>query len=142
MSAAEPLETSIEAGMKLSPRQFEVLVLLSEGKLIREMGRIMFMSESTVKAHVYHMYKRLGVTNTHGAVAKGYQLGLLKMPGALREERYWLLDAKGDRITSVHSQAEANRASEANIERVRRITVESRWVTPWEPVESSEPRTS
>jgi DNA-binding CsgD family transcriptional regulator len=139
MSAAEQLETRFTP---LSPNQMRVLELLGEGKLIREMGPILFMSESTVKSHVYHMYQRLRVTNTHGAVARGYQLGLLRMPGSLKEERYWLLDAKGDRITYAHSRGEAERSAEVNIERVRRITVETRYVTPWEPVESGDPRTS
>ena len=47
--------------MSLSPREREVLLLVSHGKSNREIGRALFISEATVKVHVRHIFEKLGV---------------------------------------------------------------------------------
>lgn len=59
----------------LSPREIEILCLVKEGKSNREIGKLLNISESTVKAHLKHSYKKLHVTNRaqaiHAAVSQG-----------------------------------------------------------------------
>jgi ATP/maltotriose-dependent transcriptional regulator MalT len=45
----------------LSPREREVLLLVSRGDSNREIGRTLFISEATVKVHVRHILEKLGV---------------------------------------------------------------------------------
>ncbi len=51
----------INAEVCLSSRQREVLQLLAEGKVMKEIGVILHMSHRTVNYHKYDMMKRLGV---------------------------------------------------------------------------------
>jgi DNA-binding NarL/FixJ family response regulator len=53
----------------LSPREEEVLDLIAEGLTNREIGRRLFISDVTVKAHVRHIFQKLGVSSrTQAAV--------------------------------------------------------------------------
>jgi LuxR family maltose regulon positive regulatory protein len=53
----------------LSPREQEVLELLAQGLHNGEIARALFISESTVKIHVRHVYEKLGVrTRAQAAV--------------------------------------------------------------------------
>jgi DNA-binding CsgD family transcriptional regulator len=45
----------------LTPREREVYELLIEGRTNREIGLTLFISESTTKVHVRHIYEKLGV---------------------------------------------------------------------------------
>jgi DNA-binding NarL/FixJ family response regulator len=45
----------------LSPRERDVYRLLIEGLTNREIGRVLFIEESTVKAHAHRIYDKLGV---------------------------------------------------------------------------------
>ncbi len=45
----------------LSPRQKEVLQLLCQGKLYKEIGKALFIEESTVKTHMASIYKKFGL---------------------------------------------------------------------------------
>jgi DNA-binding NarL/FixJ family response regulator len=54
----------------LSPRETEVLTLMSEGLRNREIAQSLFISEVTVKAHVRSIFGKLGVrTRTEAAIA-------------------------------------------------------------------------
>jgi DNA-binding NarL/FixJ family response regulator len=53
----------------LSKREREVLELVSQGLLNKEIARVLFIAESTVKAHVRKICKKLGVrTRTEAAM--------------------------------------------------------------------------
>jgi ATP/maltotriose-dependent transcriptional regulator MalT len=43
----------------------------------RRAGSHLFVSEATVKAHLLHIYAKLGVSDRAAAVAEGYNRGLL-----------------------------------------------------------------
>ena len=61
----------------LSPRELEVLRLVSGGATNREAAARLFISEATVKTHLLHVYAKLGVNDRASAVAAGYERGLL-----------------------------------------------------------------
>jgi DNA-binding NarL/FixJ family response regulator len=53
----------------LSPREREVLGMIAQGLTNREIGRALFISESTAKVHVRHIFDKLGVrTRTEAAL--------------------------------------------------------------------------
>lgn len=45
----------------LSARQSEILLLLAQGNLPRSIGHTLSISPGTVKAHIQHIYKKLGI---------------------------------------------------------------------------------
>lgn len=59
----------------LTPRQYEVLVLLSKGYPIKTVGRVMNISAATAKAHTEALYQRLDVNSRNAAVYKAIQRG-------------------------------------------------------------------
>lgn len=61
----------------LTPRELEVLQLVAGGSSNREIGRILMLSEATVKSHLVHIYDKLGVRSRTSAVASAREQGLL-----------------------------------------------------------------
>jgi DNA-binding NarL/FixJ family response regulator len=62
---------------RLTPRETEVLQLLAEGLSRREVAVRLFVSPSTVKAHMQHVLPKLGARNTVHAAAIAVRRGLL-----------------------------------------------------------------
>jgi NarL family two-component system response regulator LiaR len=62
---------------ELTKRELEVLVLMAEGKTDKEIANELGIAESTAKNHVGNILGKLNVPNRAGAVAAGYQLGLI-----------------------------------------------------------------
>ena len=60
----------------LSPRELEVLALLTEGFTNREIADRLFVGVSTVKKHINHIYSKLDVTDRTEAVKHARALGL------------------------------------------------------------------
>ncbi len=58
-------------------REIEVLQLVSEGLVNREIGIRLFLSEETVKSHVRHLLAKLQARSRAHAVAVGFRRGLL-----------------------------------------------------------------
>jgi DNA-binding NarL/FixJ family response regulator len=53
----------------LSPREREILDLVVQGSTNREMAKALFITETTVKVHLRHIYEKLGVrSRTEAAV--------------------------------------------------------------------------
>ena len=70
----------------LTQRELEVLQLIARGTTNREAARRLFISEASVKAHLLHVYAKLGVNDRAAAVATAYERGLLTprgQPGGL-----------------------------------------------------------
>ena len=57
-------------GPTLSPREDEVFALLSRGMTNKQIGKVLYISDATVKVHLRHIYRKLGVTNRLEAVAR------------------------------------------------------------------------
>jgi DNA-binding NarL/FixJ family response regulator len=63
---------------QLTPRQFDVLERLVEGKSNKGIGRELGLSEATVKAHLAAIFRCLGVDNRTEAAHIAEQRGLLR----------------------------------------------------------------
>ena len=63
----------------LSQRELEVLGLIRQGFSNDEIGRLLGISERTVRAHVTAILAALGAVDRAQAVARGFELGLLKL---------------------------------------------------------------
>ena len=61
----------------LTPRQLEVLKLLSEGKSAKEIGSELYLSQATVRNHIRSLFQALGAHSQLDALAKAREMGLL-----------------------------------------------------------------
>jgi LuxR family maltose regulon positive regulatory protein len=68
------LRSDREIGDVLSPREREVWDLMAQGLSNREIASRLFLSESTVKVHVRHVFEKLGAKTRVDAVVKGQAL--------------------------------------------------------------------
>jgi DNA-binding NarL/FixJ family response regulator len=64
--------TDISALSKLSNREKEILEHLAKGLLYKEIAYTLFISQETVRKHVYHIYEKLHVNNRVEAINKFY----------------------------------------------------------------------
>lgn len=62
---------------RLSAREREILTLTAEGRSSPEIARLLFLSTSTVKTHLQHIYEKLDVSDRAAAVAKALREGVL-----------------------------------------------------------------
>ena len=56
----------------LSNRENEILQLLAQGMLYKEIAARLFISQETVRKHVYHIYEKMHVNNRVEAINKFY----------------------------------------------------------------------
>ncbi|MDR6291591.1 DNA-binding NarL/FixJ family response regulator [Inquilinus ginsengisoli] len=61
---------------EFTPQQLRVVLLLAEGKLSKQIAFEMSITEATVKAHLSHVFRKLGVQSRTQAVIAIRQLGL------------------------------------------------------------------
>ena len=66
-----------ELGQEPTAREIEVLQLISDGLVNREIGTRLFLSEETVKSHVRHLLAKLQARSRAHAVAVGVRRGLI-----------------------------------------------------------------
>ncbi len=66
-----------ELGQDPTAREIEVLQLVADGLVNREIGQRLFLSEETVKSHVRHLLAKLQARSRAHAVAVGYRRGLI-----------------------------------------------------------------
>jgi DNA-binding NarL/FixJ family response regulator len=69
-----------EQAEPLTPRELEVLALISEGLHNSEIAGRLFVTERTVKFHVSSILAKLGADNRTEAVALAARRGLIRMP--------------------------------------------------------------
>jgi two-component system nitrate/nitrite response regulator NarL len=62
----------------LTPREREILNLTADGCSAPEIGRRLYLSTTTVKTHLQHLYEKLGVSDRAAAVASAMRRGLIE----------------------------------------------------------------
>lgn len=77
LSAAMLRRATTPARPRLSGREEEVLSLLADGLGTGEIASNLYMSESTAKTHITHIYQKLGAANRAQALVAAMRLGLL-----------------------------------------------------------------
>ena len=61
----------------LTPREKEVLSLLAPGRTNKEIAGVLVVSPGTVKNHVQHIIRKLGVSDRTQAAVRAFEAGLL-----------------------------------------------------------------
>jgi len=65
--------------VELSPREVEIVQLLCEGHISREVARHLHISSKTVGNHRYNIYKKCGVDNIAGLIRHAIHRGLVSV---------------------------------------------------------------
>lgn len=71
----------------LTPRQMEILILLGEGLVKKEIAERLGIGYTTVDDHIAQIYQRLGVRNAPAAVNKAHVLGLFSSSAKTDQRR-------------------------------------------------------
>jgi len=69
-------QTALESSDGLTPREVEVLRGIVEGRSNAEIAGDMYISETTVKSHINHLFAKIHVRSRAEAVRYGYEHGL------------------------------------------------------------------
>lgn len=71
--------TKAESGVldPLTPRELQILRMMESGMSAKQLARALFVTEGTVKWHLYNMYGKLDVRNRSAAIAKARRTGLM-----------------------------------------------------------------
>jgi two-component system, NarL family, nitrate/nitrite response regulator NarL len=72
---SQSLKSSVK--QPLTERELEVLAMLGEGKVKKEIAEKLNVSFFTVASHIRTIYEKLNVTNAPAAITKAYKAGLL-----------------------------------------------------------------
>jgi DNA-binding NarL/FixJ family response regulator len=79
-SVAAKLVSRLHSPTAPSPREVEVLRLVSTGSTNAEIGRALYISEATVKTHLLRAFAKLGVSDRTAAVTAALERGVLPPP--------------------------------------------------------------
>jgi DNA-binding NarL/FixJ family response regulator len=80
-TVAAKLVTSVRGGLPaLTPRELDVLRCIAAGRSNPETGRLLFISETTVKSHVTRIFEKLSVNDRTAAVTVAIARGILPPP--------------------------------------------------------------
>jgi ATP/maltotriose-dependent transcriptional regulator MalT len=64
--------------VSLSTREIDVLQLVAAGRSNSEVAASLFISETTVKSHLAHIFTKLGVASRTAAVSAARERGILR----------------------------------------------------------------
>lgn len=70
-------QESVSTYKEISPRQIEILRLVSMGKLNKQVAAQLSITESTVKSHLSIIYEAYGVNNRSAAIERARSYGLI-----------------------------------------------------------------
>ncbi|HEY1369185.1 MAG TPA: response regulator transcription factor [Gaiellaceae bacterium] len=62
----------------LTPREQQILRLISDGRSLPDIASELYLGLTTVKTHVQHLYEKLGVSDRAAAVATAMRRGLIE----------------------------------------------------------------
>ena len=68
-----------EVQATLTPREHQILVLVSDGLTMQQVASRLGISPRTVETHVAKLYRKLGVRTRVQAVSRAAQLGLIDL---------------------------------------------------------------
>lgn len=74
-------EAWLQEGLAVTPRQRQLLYLVSVGHRDAEVASLVGVSLDTVKTHLARTYRRLGARNRAHAVRRAFETGVLGTPG-------------------------------------------------------------
>lgn len=69
----------MRGGEGLSAREIEVLELAARGTSNKEIAKLLWISETTVKSHLLHTFGKLGVTDRTAAVTEALRLKIIRL---------------------------------------------------------------
>ena len=72
-----PPRPTAAGSVRLTPRQNEILQLLGQGASTVDIASMLHLSKETVRNHIRHILRELGVHSRLEAVARAHDLGLL-----------------------------------------------------------------
>ena len=78
LKAYGELAGSAQPQVRLTERELDVLEELAAGKTTKEIAKVLFVGEETVKTHLSSVYQKLGVSDRVQAVALALRRGLVK----------------------------------------------------------------
>ena len=78
---AAKLMRQVRSNDQLTPRELEVLALVSRGMSNGDIAEELFIGEATVKTHLLHAFDKLGVSDRTAAVTTAMRLGVLRDVG-------------------------------------------------------------
>ena len=78
---AAKLMRQVRSNDQLTPREVEVLALVSRGMSNGDIAQELFIGEATVKTHLLHAFDKLGVSDRTAAVTTAMRLGVLRDVG-------------------------------------------------------------
>jgi DNA-binding NarL/FixJ family response regulator len=86
LHAGTPPQPTRPAGQEttlppLTPREHDVLAGVARGQSNHEIAEDLYLSYSTVKTHVSHLFTKLGVRDRAQLVIRAYQAGVVTGPG-------------------------------------------------------------
>lgn len=65
------------SSLGISKREYEILLKINEGCSNKEIGALLFVSESTVKSHVSNLYSKLNVKRRTQAVQRAKEMNII-----------------------------------------------------------------
>ena len=77
------VRSTVQLRLGISSREMQVLGGISQGLSNAEIGRELYLSDNTVKAHARRLFGKLGVHERAHAVALAYRCGLFACPAAV-----------------------------------------------------------
>jgi DNA-binding NarL/FixJ family response regulator len=80
--AAAAALNGVNGSVSLTKREREILVLVAEGHSNRQLARMLWVTEQTVKFHLSNIYRKLDVANRTEASRWAHRQGLVRAPEA------------------------------------------------------------